>query len=107
LPPKILKFDGPNAVSCRKGETRVVSYEYSTRNAVRVEASIDSRPVGAPPSFPPAHGTIGFGYACPGPHTLRITAFGAGDLSVHSAVGFDKTNRLTSATSSEIAVASQ
>jgi hypothetical protein len=100
--PQILEFNGPDVASCgTSGDTVTLSYSYRTKNATAVEPSIDGESVGAQAGYDPVHGVMRFNYACPGPHTLTITAFGKNNRSASASIMFDESNRAVSSTGSQ------
>jgi hypothetical protein len=81
--PSIVAFSGPDAVPCgKKGQVKTVSFRYETKNATSVGPEIDGQNPGAQAGYPPHKGTMRFSYACPGPHTLTISAFNQKGQSV-------------------------
>ena len=101
--PDIVAFDGPQVVECAaNGEVKVLSFAYQTKNATAVEAEIDgvTPPGGA--VHDPGGGTVNFEYVCPGPHTLKFSAFGTESRAASTSITFDKSNHVDSVTSSSV-----
>jgi hypothetical protein len=91
--PDIVKFDGPQSVSCgKKGTVKTVSFSYETRNATSVEPKIDGESPGMQAGYEPRRGTMHFSFICPGPHTLAIAAFNQKGQSQTKSVSVSSTS---------------
>jgi hypothetical protein len=95
--PEIVTFDGPSSISCSGGGTKVVNFDYATKNAIAVEPEVDGENPGAQAGYPPDSGTMGFPYICPGPHTVTIVASNKDGESVSKSVTVKSTGGNASA----------